>query len=154
MHPFDHVDVIAGQGTVGLEIVEQCPEVATVLVPLGGGGLLGGIAAALPEGVRVVGVQAAGADVLIVNKTDLAPYVGVDVEQMVLDASTARDVRTVIALSRTDPESIARLRRWVLDTLAEFRAGSLRPRTSASRWRTRRDRSTRAGSGTRARTST
>ena len=61
VHPFDHVDVIAGQGTVGLEIVEQCPEVATVLVPLGGGGLLGGIAAAVPEGVRVVGVQAAGA---------------------------------------------------------------------------------------------
>ncbi len=61
VHPFDHVDVIAGQGTVGLEIVEQCPEAATVLVPLGGGGLLGGIAAAVPEGVRVVGVQAAGA---------------------------------------------------------------------------------------------
>jgi threonine dehydratase len=61
VHPFDHVDVIAGQGTVGLEIVEQCPEVATVLVPLGGGGLLGGVAAAVPPGVRVVGVQAAGA---------------------------------------------------------------------------------------------
>ena len=43
VHPFDHVDVIAGQGTVGLEIVEQCPDVATVLVPLGGGGLLGGM---------------------------------------------------------------------------------------------------------------
>jgi threonine dehydratase len=61
VHPFDHVDIIAGQGTVGLEIVEQCPDVATVLVPAGGGGLLGGIAAALPDGVRVVGVQAAGA---------------------------------------------------------------------------------------------
>jgi threonine dehydratase len=61
VHPFDHVDIIAGQGTVGLEIVEQCPDVATVLVPAGGGGLLGGIAAAVPEGVRVVGVQAAGA---------------------------------------------------------------------------------------------
>jgi threonine dehydratase len=61
VHPFDHVDIIAGQGTVGLEIVEQCPDVATVLVPAGGGGLLGGIAAAVPEGVRVVGVQAEGA---------------------------------------------------------------------------------------------
>ena len=61
VHPFDHVDVIAGQGTVGLEIVEQCPDVATVLVPTGGGGLLGGIAAAVPDGVRVVGVQAEGA---------------------------------------------------------------------------------------------
>jgi len=61
VHPFDHVDVIAGQGTVGLEILEQCPDVATVLVPAGGGGLLGGIAAAVPDGVQVIGVQAAGA---------------------------------------------------------------------------------------------
>jgi urease accessory protein len=54
--------------------------------------------------------------------------VGVDVDQMVLDASAARDSRTVIALSRTDPASIVRVRQWVLDTLAEFRAGSFRPR--------------------------
>ena len=39
--PFDHPDVIAGQGTVGLEILEQWPEVRTILVPVGGGGLLG-----------------------------------------------------------------------------------------------------------------
>jgi threonine dehydratase len=66
IHPFDHPDVIAGQGTVGLEVLEQLPEVGTVLVPTGGGGLLGGIAAAIkgvkPE-VRVVGVQADGAAV-------------------------------------------------------------------------------------------
>jgi threonine dehydratase len=61
VHPFDHVDIIAGQGTVGLEIAEQCPGVRTVLVPAGGGGLLGGIAAALPDGVQVIGVQARGA---------------------------------------------------------------------------------------------
>jgi threonine dehydratase len=61
VHPFDHVDIIAGQGTVGLEIIEQCPDVATVLVPAGGGGLLGGIAAAMPDRVQVIGVQAAGA---------------------------------------------------------------------------------------------
>jgi threonine dehydratase len=64
IHPFDHPDVIAGQGTVGLEILEQCPEVATILVAVGGGGLLAGIAAAVkatrPD-VRVIGVQAAGA---------------------------------------------------------------------------------------------
>ena len=41
--PFDHPDVIAGQGTVGLEILEQWPEVGTILVPVGGGGLLAGI---------------------------------------------------------------------------------------------------------------
>ena len=44
IHPFDHEDVLAGQGTVGLEIVEQLPEVATIVVPLGGGGLAAGIA--------------------------------------------------------------------------------------------------------------
>lgn len=61
IHPFDHPDVLAGQGTVGLEVLEQLPDVATVLVPTGGGGLLGGIAAAVkgvkPE-VKVLGVQA------------------------------------------------------------------------------------------------
>jgi threonine dehydratase len=64
IHPFDHVDIVAGQGTVGLEILEQAPDVETVLVPLGGGGLLAGIAIAIkairPD-VRVLGVQAEGA---------------------------------------------------------------------------------------------
>ncbi len=61
IHPFDHLDVVAGQGTVGLEILEQLPEVRTILVSTGGGGLVGGIAAAVkatrPD-VRIVGVQA------------------------------------------------------------------------------------------------
>jgi threonine dehydratase len=64
VHPFDHPDIIAGQGTVGLELLEQVPDVRTVLVCTGGGGLLGGIAAAVKEqrpDVTVVGVQAAGA---------------------------------------------------------------------------------------------
>jgi len=64
IHPFDHVDIVAGQGTAGLEILEQSPELRTVLVPTGGGGLLAGIAIAvkaLRPDVRVVGVQAAGA---------------------------------------------------------------------------------------------
>jgi threonine dehydratase len=64
IHPFDHVDIVAGQGTAGLEILDQAPDVRTVLVPTGGGGLLAGIAIAVkavrPD-VRVVGVQAAGA---------------------------------------------------------------------------------------------
>ncbi len=61
IHPFDHVDIVAGQGTVGLEILEECADVRTVVVCTGGGGLLGGIAAAvkaLRPDVRVVGVQA------------------------------------------------------------------------------------------------
>jgi threonine dehydratase len=65
IHPFDHPDVIAGQGTVGLEILEQCPDVRTIITGIGGGGLISGIAtvakAANPD-VRVIGVQAAGAD--------------------------------------------------------------------------------------------
>lgn len=64
IHPFDHPDVIAGQGTVGLEILEQCPEVRTIVVGIGGGGLAAGIAVAvkaLRPDVRIVGVQAAGA---------------------------------------------------------------------------------------------
>ncbi|MCS0602440.1 threonine ammonia-lyase [Streptomyces sp. LP11] len=64
IHPFDHPDIITGQGTVGLEILEQCPEVGTVVVGVGGGGLAAGIAVAVkairPD-VRIVGVQAAGA---------------------------------------------------------------------------------------------
>jgi threonine dehydratase len=61
VHPFEDPRVIAGQGTIGLELVEQVPNAATVLIPIGGGGLAAGIATALravkPD-VRIVGVQA------------------------------------------------------------------------------------------------
>jgi urease accessory protein len=67
------------------------------------------------------------ADLLVVNKTDLAPYVGVDVDLMVQDALHARAGRPVLALSRTDPRSIAALAGWVTDRLGEFRAGGLVP---------------------------
>jgi len=62
--PYNHPDVIAGAGTIGLEIAAQCPEVGRVLVPLSGGGLLGGIAAALADltpDCEVIGVCAAHA---------------------------------------------------------------------------------------------
>jgi threonine dehydratase len=64
IHPFDHPDIIAGQGTVGLELLEQVPDAATVLVATGGGGLAGGVASAVKAvnpGVRVIGVQAEAA---------------------------------------------------------------------------------------------
>jgi threonine dehydratase len=64
IHPFDHPDVIAGQGTVGLEVLDQCPDVATVVVAAGGGGLVSGIAAAVKSrrpDVKVVAVQAEAA---------------------------------------------------------------------------------------------
>jgi threonine dehydratase len=61
IHPFEHPDVIAGQGTVGLEIAEQCPQARTIVLPVGGGGLASGVAVAissvLPQ-AQLIGVQA------------------------------------------------------------------------------------------------
>ena len=62
IHPFDDAAVMAGQGTIGLELLEQVPELEAVVVPIGGGGLIGGIACAIKETrpeVKVVGVQTA-----------------------------------------------------------------------------------------------
>ena len=78
---------------------------------------------------RKGGPGIAGADLLVVNKTDLGPVRRRRRRRRWSpDAAAARDGRPVIALSRTDPSSIAGLRQWVLDTLADFRAGPLRPR--------------------------
>jgi threonine dehydratase len=92
VHPFDHPDIIRGQGTVGLEIVEQVPDVATVVVAAGGGGLLSGVATAVKgvkPAVRVIGVQAesaaawpgslqAGHPVRLESMTTLADGIAVD----------------------------------------------------------------------------
>ena len=62
--PFDHEWIIAGQGTAGLEILDQCPNVAAVLVPIGGGGLAAGVAAAIKQSrpdVKIIGVEPTGA---------------------------------------------------------------------------------------------
>lgn len=64
VHPFDNEDVIAGQGTIGLEILEQMPDVEAVIVPIGGGGLISGVAFAIKNlnpNIKVYGVQASGA---------------------------------------------------------------------------------------------
>ncbi|NYF10101.1 threonine dehydratase [Leifsonia sp. AK011] len=68
IHPFDHVDVITGQGTMALDILDQQPNVDTVVVPIGGGGLISGLASAIKQRaaldgrtVRVIGIQAANA---------------------------------------------------------------------------------------------
>lgn len=68
VHPFDNVDVVAGQGTIGLEIIDQIPNVDTVLMGVGGGGLLAGVAVAikarakeLGREIRIIGVQAENA---------------------------------------------------------------------------------------------
>ncbi len=62
IHPFDDAAVMAGQGTIGLELLEQVPRLEAVVVPIGGGGLIGGVACAIKESrpeVRVIGVQTA-----------------------------------------------------------------------------------------------
>ena len=67
VHPFDHRDVIAGQGTITLEILEQVPDVKSIIVPIGGGGLVSGIAAAakaLRPDLRIIGVEPVGAATL------------------------------------------------------------------------------------------
>ena len=64
VHPFDDLDLIAGQGTVGLEIVRDWPDVDVIVVPIGGGGLISGIAMAakaLKPSLRVIGVESSGA---------------------------------------------------------------------------------------------
>ncbi len=73
IHPFDDVNVIAGQGTIGLEILNQLPDVEAVIVPVGGGGLISGIAFAIKSlnpNVKVYGVQAEGAPSMVKSLED------------------------------------------------------------------------------------
>jgi threonine dehydratase len=68
VHAFDDPQVIAGQGTIGLEILQQLPNVKNVIVPIGGGGLMAGVSLAIKEsnpGVRIIGVQASGAPAMV-----------------------------------------------------------------------------------------
>ncbi|MGH3671979.1 MAG: threonine ammonia-lyase [Pseudonocardiaceae bacterium] len=110
IHPFDHVDVLAGQGTVGLEILEELPNVATVLVPVGGGGLIGGIAAAIkgvkPE-VTVIGVHSDAAEVWPASLAAGAP-VRVPARPTMADG---------IAVSEVGPVSFAHVSALVDDML-------------------------------------
>lgn len=92
--PFDHPDVVAGQGTLGLEVLDQVPDLATVVVPIGGGGLISGVASVLKQRavqlgreIRVIGVQAENA----------AAY----------PVSLAAGVPTEIAISPTIADGIA-----------------------------------------------
>ncbi|MET0806297.1 MAG: threonine ammonia-lyase [Lacisediminihabitans sp.] len=78
--PFDHPDVVAGQGTLGLEMLDQVPDLDTVIVPIGGGGLISGVASALKQkfaaegrSVRIIGVQAANAASYVTSLRNGAP---------------------------------------------------------------------------------
>ncbi len=124
--PFDHEWIIEGQGTVGLEIVDQLPQVATVVVQIGGGGLIAGISAAVkalkPE-ARVIGVEPAGAPKMTASRTAGQP-VTLDSTKSIADgllavrpgeltfAHAQRFVDEVITVSE---DAIVRATRWLFE---------------------------------------
>ena len=106
IHAFDAPDVVAGQGTVGLELARQAPDTRLVLVPLGGGGLAGGIAlavaAVLPK-ARVVGVQAAAC----------APYIDSLAAHRPVGARSANTICDGIAVKRPGDYTLPLVERYV-----------------------------------------
>ncbi|MCW2831525.1 MAG: urease accessory protein UreG [Aeromicrobium sp.] len=130
--------------TANLLVVEELEETFApldiVLVESGGDNLTATFSPALVDTqIFIIDVAGGGdvarkggpgitrADLLVVNKTDLGPHVGVDPAEMVADASAVRDGRPVVALSRRDPASVAELTEWVLHELSTHRAGDLVP---------------------------
>ncbi|UCG13717.1 MAG: threonine ammonia-lyase [Deltaproteobacteria bacterium] len=94
IHPYDDEDIIAGQGTVGLEIVAQLPEVETILVPVGGGGLIAGIATAvkfLRPQASVIGVQAAACPSALAARR-LGKPLAVPARKSIADGITVKEV--------------------------------------------------------------
>jgi threonine dehydratase len=110
VHPYDDEIVIAGQGTVGLEILEDVPDLDAVVVPLGGGGLLSGIAIAVktlrPE-VRVIGVEAAGC----------APYVGSLEHGTITPVPQTETIADGIAVKHPGEITFALVREYVDDVV-------------------------------------
>jgi threonine dehydratase len=94
VHPFDDPRVVAGQGTLGLEVLEQLPEVEALIVPVGGGGLIGGVAlavkAARPD-VQVIGVQSAALPAMS-RSLDAGERVRVDAAPTIADGIAVRQV--------------------------------------------------------------
>lgn len=94
VHPFDDPYVIAGQGTVGLEILEELPDVDTVMVPIGGGGFISGIAIAIKSqqpNVRIVGVEAAGAPAAL-RALEVGKLVALDHADTIADGIKVRKI--------------------------------------------------------------
>jgi threonine dehydratase len=106
VHPFDDPDVIAGQGTIGLELLRQVPDVARVLVPVGGGGLISGVAIALKSvraEIEVIGIQV---DTCAPFQASLEAGFPVPVE-------TAVTIADGIAVKRPGELTLELIRRWV-----------------------------------------
>ncbi|MET1037944.1 MAG: GTP-binding protein, partial [Aeromicrobium sp.] len=115
--PLDIVLVESGGDNLTATFSPALVDTQIFLIDVAGGG----------DVARKGGPGITRADLLVVNKTDLAPYVGVDPGEMVVDASAVRDGRPVIALSRGDEASVTALTDWVLTQLAAHRAGALVP---------------------------
>ena len=94
LHPFDQLEVVAGQGTIGIELAEQAPDVDTVLVAVGGGGLIAGIAAWYSGDVRVVGVEPEGSQCMHAALEHGRP-VDVEVRSVAADSLGAKRVGDV-----------------------------------------------------------
>jgi threonine dehydratase len=106
LHPFDDPDVIAGQGTIGLEILDQCPDLEAVVVPVGGGGLIAGIACALKEqrpSIKVVGVQTARLPSMVAAMKNRAP----------VTVSTASTIADGIAVRRCGENTLPLIMKYV-----------------------------------------
>ena len=106
MHPFDQPEVVAGQGTVGLELTQQLPQMDTILVAIGGGGLIAGIASWLEgSGVRVIGVEPEAA------------------ASMTAALAAGRPVTTEVGGIAADSLGAARVGQIALETVARVAAG-------------------------------
>jgi threonine dehydratase len=111
VHPYDDERVIAGQGTIGLELLEQIPDLTAVVVPIGGGGLIAGIATAIREqrpGVRVFGVEAAVAASALASRR----------EGKVVSIETSDTIADGIAVKRLGDRTFPLIERWVDDIVA------------------------------------
>jgi threonine dehydratase len=111
VHPFDDARVIAGQGTVGLELLEQVPDLTAVVVPIGGGGLVSGIAMAIREqrpAVRVYGVEAAAAASALASRR----------AGRVVTAESTETIADGIAVKRVGDRTFPLIERYVDDIVA------------------------------------
>jgi threonine dehydratase len=106
IHAFDQYETIAGQGTLALELAEQSPELTTVLVPVGGGGLIAGIAAYFGDNVRVIGVEPTGAPTLTRAMASGAP-VDAPTDSIAADALAPRRVgELTFAIARAHVDDV------------------------------------------------
>ncbi len=106
VHPFDDPDVVAGQGGVGLELLEQVPDLERVIVPVGGGGLISGVAIALRsrlDAVEVIGVQV----------ETCAPYPASLAAGHAVEVGSALTIADGIAVKRPGKLTLSLIRRWV-----------------------------------------